>query len=94
MCLFPDLHYKLIMNQKPQKKGKTEAPQCLLGSYLCPQQSPNPQLLISIWHANSEGLVMRDLKRCHFLHSWVTMPTNAAGAALRAQGLRTEQLGQ
>lgn len=24
MCLLSDLHYKLIMNQKPQKKGKTE----------------------------------------------------------------------
>lgn len=23
MCLLSDLHYKLIMNQKPQKKGKT-----------------------------------------------------------------------
>lgn len=25
MCLLPELHYKLIMNQKAIKKGKTEA---------------------------------------------------------------------
>lgn len=25
MCLLPELHYKLIMNQKSIKRGKTEA---------------------------------------------------------------------
>lgn len=25
MCLLPDLHYKLIMNQKSHRRGKTEA---------------------------------------------------------------------
>lgn len=28
-----DLQYKLIMNQKPQKRGKTEALECLMGSF-------------------------------------------------------------
>lgn len=34
VCLLSDLHYKLIMNQRP-KKGKTEALGCLMGNYLC-----------------------------------------------------------
>lgn len=43
LCLLSDLHYKLIMNQKPQKKGRTEAHRCLMGSHcppdgLCPHE--------------------------------------------------------
>lgn len=34
LCLLSDLHYKLIMNQKPQKKGKAEAHSCLVQSAL------------------------------------------------------------
>uniref|UniRef100_A0A8C6D803 Coiled-coil domain containing 74B n=1 Tax=Moschus moschiferus TaxID=68415 RepID=A0A8C6D803_MOSMO len=34
-----DLHYKLIMNQKPKKKGKAEAHRCLVQCN-CPQEQP------------------------------------------------------
>jgi hypothetical protein len=33
MCLLSDLHYKLIMNQEPQKKGRPEEPGRRMGSY-------------------------------------------------------------
>ena len=39
LCLLSDLHYKLIMNQKPQKKGKAEAHRYLVQS-ACPQEQP------------------------------------------------------
>ena len=95
--MFSDLHYKLIMNQKPQKKGKT-GPQVPDGKLL-PSRAGPPDCLCPCKLSQWGGGLDRQTAPSHglgdFMHPSTASATLGDPQSLSSvqQGQWTEQLG-